>query len=313
MKNALTIMLTLLTVFWLTTSSQAQTFTGSELLCRPTDHSVTVNVVVNTALAEVYFEYGAEPGVYTAQTESISSVANEPIIVVIDGLEANTRYYYRMVYRTSGAPQYRPEGSFHTQRPPGSTFQFAITSDSHVNIMLGSSSIWQLTLTNIASDNTEFLLDLGDTFAMDNVTSESGARSAYLFQRSTTYFGRLSHSVPIFLAVGNHEQEEGWHLDDNGNPVNSQPVWGTNSRKRYFPNPIPDGFYTGNTDTYYALDGDQLHENYYAWTWGDVLFVVIDPFWYTTVKPFIGNTGGGEAEAGTGDRWEWTLGLAQFN
>ncbi|RQW04926.1 T9SS C-terminal target domain-containing protein, partial [candidate division KSB1 bacterium] len=29
--------------------------------------------------------------------------------------------------------------------------------------------------------------------------------------------------------------------------------------------------------------------------------------------PFIGNTGGGEAEAGTGDRWEWTLGLAQFN
>ncbi|RPI00100.1 MAG: hypothetical protein EHM72_10220 [Calditrichaeota bacterium] len=61
------------------------------------------------------------------------------------------------------------------------------------------------------------------------------------------------------------------------------------------------------------MNGDQLHENYYAWTWGDALFVVIDPFWYTMTKPFVGNIGGGEPEAGTGDRWDWTLGQTQYN
>ncbi|MCP5113208.1 MAG: hypothetical protein GY953_20445, partial [bacterium] len=28
-----------------------------------------------------------------------------------------------------------------------------------------------------------------------------------------------------------------------------------------------------------------LRENYYAWGWGDALFVVLDPYWYTTTNP----------------------------
>lgn len=290
-------------------------FTGPELLARPTDNSITVNVVTDAAL-QLYFEYGTESGVYTDQTDLVTSIANEPVNVVINGLQANTRYYYRMVYSNDGGSLWieRAEHSFHTQRPSGSTFTFTILTDSHINIMLGNQTVYQQTLNNVASDNPDLHLDLGDTFAMDNVTSESGARSAYLFQRASNFFGRISPSAPIFIAIGNHEEEEGWHLDDNGNPVNSQPVWGTNARKRYFPNPIPDGFYSGNAETYYALDGDQLHEDYFAWTWGDVLFVVIDPFWYTISKPFTGNTGGGEnSDAGTGDRWDWTLGQMQFN
>jgi hypothetical protein len=120
--------------------------------------------------------------------------------------------------------------------------------------------------------------------------------------------------VSIFVVPGNHEQEEGWHLDDTGDPATSQPVIGTNARKKFYPNPVPDTFYSGNQDTYPYLDGDQLHENYYAWTWGDALFVVIDPFWYTTVKPYTGNMGGGESsDTGSGDRWDWTLGEDQFN
>jgi hypothetical protein len=113
------------------------------------------------------------------------------------------------------------------------------------------------------------------------------------------------------LAIGNHEQEEGWHISD---PVGSVAVWCRNERKRYFPNPVPDAFYSGNTETYAALDGDQLHEDYYAWNWGDALFIVLDPFWYTTTKPYTGNTGGGEtSDTGSGDRWDWTLGTNQYN
>jgi hypothetical protein len=148
---------------------------------------------------------------------------------------------------------------------------------------------------------------------MDNVTTQSGANSAYLAAR--TNFGLIGHSSPVFLALGNHEQEEGWHLDDTGNIATSKPVLGANARKRYYlnPNPIRDPFYSGNVDQVAAVSGDHLLDDYYAWEWGDALFVVIDPYWYTMRKPFTGNLGGGEgSDPGSGDRWDWTLGWTQY-
>jgi 3',5'-cyclic AMP phosphodiesterase CpdA len=284
--------------------------TGPELLARPTDHSITLNVVTPTGL-EAYVEYGTTSGSYPNTTATVSKGAGEPIVIVIDGLSANTKYYYRLVYSTNGGSTWveRGEHTFQTQRPAGSTFKFDVTSDSHVNILLGNAATWTQTLTNVATDNPDYLIDLGDTFAMDGVSSQATALSNYLFQRDSSFFGRVSHSASIFIVPGNHEQQEGWHLADAVGPL---PVWATNAQKRYFPNPVPNDFYTGNTDTYYALDGDQLHEDYYAWTWGDALFVAIDPFWYTIAKPFVGNTGGGEPGSSDGDRWHWTLGDTQY-
>ena len=149
---------------------------------------------------------------------------------------------------------------------------------------------------------------------MDNVTTQAQANSNYLNLRS--YFGLISPSVPIFLALGNHEQEEGWHLNDTANPATSPPVMSANARNQYYLNPDPllDSFYTGNTDiTTSAISGDHAIRDYYAWQWGDALFVVIDPYWYTTSKPYVGNAGGGEAsDPGSGDRWDWTLGWTQY-
>ena len=124
--------------------------------------------------------------------------------------------------------------------------------------------------------------------------------------------------MPIFLALGNHEQEEGWHLTDTGNIATSPPVMSTNARNQFYLNPDPllDPFYTGNADTIMsAISGDQTIEDYYAWQWGDALFVVIDPYWYTTTKPYIGNIGGGETSqwVPAGDRWDWTLGATQYS
>jgi hypothetical protein len=290
----------------------AQTFTGPELLARPTNNSVTVHVV-NTSALQVYFDYGTAPGSYAGQTGTSSAAANEPIKAVINGLQPNTKYYYRMAYSTNGGTtwSYGSEHSFYTQRAQGSTFTFTVTSDSHVNVMLGDPATWQTTLANVAADHPDFHIDCGDTFNLDSITTAQGARDGYLFQRSSTYFGGISHSIPIFLAIGNHEQEEGWHISD---PAGAVAVWCRNARKRYFPNPVPDSFYSGNTDTYSGLDDDDLHEDYYAWNWGDALFIVLDPFWYTTTKPFAGNTGGGESsDTGDGDRWHWTLGDTQYN
>ena len=287
------------------------TFTAEELLGRPTDTSVTINIVPASTI-EYHYQYGTAPGDYDFQTATVTATGGQPHEITISGLAANTKYYYRMRYHLPGETDWveRTEHSFRTQRDEGSTFVFDVTSDSHVNIMLGSRTTWAQTLTRVAADQPDFLIDLGDTFAMDNVSTAADADAAYLFQRSSDQLGAVSHSVPIFLAPGNHEQQEAWHLSDTGSP----PVIGTNAQKKFFLNPVPDAFYSGNTDnSTTALDGDHLKEDYYAWTWGDALFVVIDPFWYTEFKPFAGNTGGGEPGTSDGDRWHWTLGQQQYN
>ena len=204
----------------------------------------------------------------------------------------------------------RAEHSFWTQRASGSSFSFDVTSDSHVNIMLGSATTWTSTMNNIAADHPDFLIDLGDTFAMDNVTTLAGADAAYLYQRD--FFDLAGHSAGIYLAPGNHEQTEGWHLDDTTNVTLTPPAMSINMMKKYYLNPVPGAFYSGNTETFDFIDGDGLLEDYYSWEWGDALFMVIDPYWYTTSKPYTGNTGGGEPEAGSGDRWAWSLGQDQF-
>jgi len=62
----------------------------------------------------------------------------------------------------------------------------------------------------------------------------------------------------------------------------------------YFPNPFPDSFYSGNSN---AENFVGLRENYYSWQWGNALFIVLDPYWYTQTKP----------------DWGWTLGEDQYN
>ena len=314
-------------------SAQGQvSFPGPELLGRPTEQSVTVNVVANAAI-QAYFEYGTQSGGenQTSATSGspaspLSAPANLPLVAVISGLAPDTQYYYYMVYRQSVTSSWitRPEHSFHTARSPGDTFTFTVTSDSHINIEFGNAALFQQTLKNIAGESPDFHLDLGDTFAMDdgciqpctNVTTQAQANSSYLNIR-TNYFSLISPSVPIFLALGNHEQEEGWHMEDTGFAV-EPPIMSANARNEYFLNPDPllSSFYTGNTDTSYAgitSSSDHTIQDYYAWTWGDALFVVIDPYWYSTTKPYVGNEGGGESSTpGSGNRWDWTLGLAQY-
>ncbi len=288
-------------------------FTGSEMLGRPEKTSITVKIVPNSTIV-YHYQYGLASGTYTGQTADFTAASEQPSEIVINGLSPNTRYFYRMQYHVTGESDWvdRAEHSFWTQRAEDSSFTFTVTSDSHVNIMLGNAATWTNTLNNVVTDHPDFEIDLGDTFAMDDVTTSAGAETAYKYQLQ--FFNLVSASSPIFLAAGNHEEQEGWHLDDTGDPVTSKPVLGTNAQKKYYLNPVQDSFYSGDTSTYAPLGGDGLREDYYAWTWGDALFVVIDPYWFTNTKPFIGNTGGGEtSDTGSGDRWDWTLGLDQFN
>jgi hypothetical protein len=285
------------------------TFVAEELLGRPTDHSVTINAMSLLTL-EAYVDYGWRPDRLTSHTPTDSYPGEIPIEITLDGLAPNTTYYYRLRFRTPGAPTYEagPLGHFHTQRPPGSSFQFTVQSDSHIWEVARQgtdAALYNETLRNVTLDDPDFHIDLGDTlFAEDytggDVLDFEDAATRLLAQRP--FLHPLCRSAPLFLVLGNHEGEQGWRLD--GTPDNVA-IWATDARKLLYPNPVPDDFYTGNEDDV-PLVGQR--EDYYAFEWGDALFVVLDPYWYTVRSPH--GAGGFPA---SGNNWDWTLGYTQYN
>ena len=294
------------------------TFSEAELLGQPTNNSMAVKVMPDAAvtLRCQYDTNSGEP--YAGTSPTVAAAAGTPSTVTMSGLTANTKYYYRVQYSSDGGSTWtsRAEHSFWTQRAAGSTFTFDITTDSHINIQLGNTGNWTNTLNKVAADAPDFLIDLGDTFAMDNGSSSVAlgdtAAAEQKYKDGLQYFNLVSANSPTFFTPGNHEQQEAWHLQ--GTLANSLPVMGKNAEKKFYLNPVPGGFYSGDTTTQAELSGDHLKQDYYAWTWGDALFVVISPYWNTTTKPYTTSTGGGETDAtGSDDRWDWTLGQAQFN
>lgn len=280
-------------------SSYAQKLRHAELLGRPTDKSITVQAFFDEA-AEVCVQYGTTKSTYPNQTTWQSFPAGEPAEILVSGLQANTRYYYRMCYRVPNTTTVttRPEYSFQTQRPKGSAFTFVIQADPHVDEQ-SDTAIYSLCLKNQLADNPDFMIDLGDILMSDKLKNAAGklnhdtviARSHLM----RTFYETACHSMPLFFTLGNHEGEAGWNLN---NTTENVAIWGTVERKKYFPNPAPDNFYTGDT-TNNSFVGQR--ENYYSWTWGDALFIVLDPYWYTTTKPDSLNG------------WRWSLGKTQYN
>ncbi len=287
------------------------TFLGRELLGCPTDHGVKVNAHSLLDL-EMFVEYGTTPGVYTHQTPVVARPGGTPYEVTLDSLASNTCYYYRLRYRQPDESEFNsgPQHSFRTQRDVDDTFVFAVQADSEIHDSIRARdgdavALYCVTLGNIAADQPDFLVDLGDTFHCESyagrdVLDFQEAVERHLDQRR--FFDLVCHSTPFFLVLGNHEGEQGWRLDGTAENV---AVWATNARKLIYPLPAPDDFYSGNET---AHPWTNLRENYYAWEWGNALFVMLDPFWYTAQKPHEWP----EGEPGTGDNWDWTLGQTQY-
>ena len=70
----------------------------SEILGRPTDNSITMNIMFDSQV-DVYFEYGTIKGNYPNSTPVSTCKPNEPVEIDMTGLQAATRYNYRTRYR----------------------------------------------------------------------------------------------------------------------------------------------------------------------------------------------------------------------
>ena len=241
-------------------------FQCTELLAFPTDTSIQIHLIPRRDM-ELTVRYGE--GRLDQSTSPVSVRAGEPHIFRIENLKPDTEYIYRIegeVHR------------FHTARPAGKSFTFAVQADPHLDEN-SNLTVYSNTLNSIAAARPDFLIDLGDTSMVDKLPEKNNESITLRNLLMRNWFGQIAHSVPLFMALGNHDGEAGW-LFSGGNQ--SEAARAEIIRKRFYP---------------VAQDGN----TYYSWTWGDALFVVIDPYRCTTQKP-------GKKT----DGWGFTLGETQY-
>jgi len=236
-------------------------------LCRPGAESVTASVLAWEAM-DAFITYGDG-----LKTEAVKLEPGVPQSLVMGGLKPDTSYNYQLTYRRAGAEATQDAvRSFHTQRKVASSFSFVMQADSHLDNNTDV-RVYQQTLANMLADKPDFMIDLGDTTMVDKFGKfYTRSESQYLGQRY--YMGRIAHSVPIFMVLGNHDGERGDQLEMSN--------WSLARRHKFFPNPT---------------DGNDKH-SYYSFDWGNALFVALDPFWATMKR--------GE------DNWSATLGETQY-
>lgn len=284
------------------------TFNGNVVLGSPTSSAIKANVYSPDKSGHITLIYGKTPGVYAGQTPIAALTAGNGTELAVNGLDANTRYYYRLYYQSSSnnGSGLSDEFSFQTARAPGSSFTFTIQGDSHPERDRSefNAELYRRTLQTAAADKPDFHIAIGDDFSVDTLNpttiSQALVRERYTIQRP--YFSLIGHSAPLFLVNGNHEQAARYLLD--GTP-NNLAVWGQNARNSLYAQPEPGDFYSGNGE---AVPFIGLLRNRFAWTWGDALFVVLDPYWSSPVC--VDNRFDGSTKRN--NLWDITHGDAQY-
>ena len=253
------------------TSMTSQPFPGNVLLWQPTADSITLSLLAPAA-AELFIQYGKNPNQYDLQTGVSSLQKDQPLDIKITGLSKDTQYYYRICYKNATDTSFNAgtEGAFITQRPPGESFVFTVDADPHFDSGTDPAKV-KLAFQNILNEHPDFDIDLGDTFMSEKLAPKSYDETAAIYQDRRNFYGVFGGSVPLYMVLGNHD---------------ALTPWDNQARDVYYPNPTADSFYSGG-------------RNYYSWEWGGSLFVVLDPFSFTTAKGAAG--------------WDWTLGKVQYD
>ena len=302
----------------------------STLVGSPTDRTAVISVLTARA-AQGRIEYGASASDLTKKTEPFALDAGVPMHIDIAGLTPNTRYVYRVSLRAAGDTEWRLQasgtgGSFRTARPPGQNFSFTVQGDSHPERLgrMYDPDLYVRALTNVAADTPDFHFMMGDDFSIErlieqNNKSQSAVNAVYASQRS--FLGIVGKSTPLMLVNGNHEQAAKYLLDGT---ASNFAVFAGKARTTYFPLPAPGAIYTGNST---PVEYVGLLRDFYAWEWGDALFVVIDPYWHSPLA--VDNEAGAKGPArneegdparegrrgggrGQRDLWQITLGDEQY-
>lgn len=301
----------------------------SEAIFRPTPAGATLHWIAKHPLdARVSWGHRADDLEHSRVVQSLG-----PTEFVLDSLAPAREAYYRLEVRPAGEGEYRarPVRPFQTGRRPEESFRVGLIADSHLHVLNrteGARVNMESTIRRCLEDDLDFVIFLGDEagvhFYGDTAATidQEKARARWQFWRLC--YAPLLEAIPSFVVIGNHEGEAGFceRLLINGAPLYLQ-RWGTNARKQYVLNPLPTTYPEGGENagwterplpgappTATSLNRSPL-QNYFAWTWGSALFVVLDVHRYTVGR----SAGGGKTVSGqeVDIRVEdWTLGEEQL-
>jgi hypothetical protein len=288
-----------------TTSDAGYELLGAPLSFNPTMHGFGLNAVVaNGDPATLRARIRAQ-GTTAWGDSAVPQVRGTDIAEwVFEGLAPGVRYEYDIVTAGDGGNTLLYwntllySGSVVTQRQAGDPFTFALITDSHIGA--------DLTFTNQGDPNTlkavsaevgvaspDFLVHLGDMldfheFGFNVPPPDSSiTRMAYLNYRALLgdALGHTTH----FATIGNWEGE-------NGNYTSDEIARSMQQRWLYVPGPTPATY----------PESGSPNQDYYAFTWGDALFIVLNVMSYTPTEHLLSSTNSGLPD-------DWTLGTAQFN
>jgi hypothetical protein len=269
-------------------------FAGTIILGRATDRAITASLQ-SARTVEIWLEYGTQSGIYPLTSAHVSLQSGVPANLELQGLQADTRYVYRVRTAADSGSGVEPpaEHAFRTQRSRGSTFSFTVDADPHWGEANFDSSVYAAAMTSIRADAPDFLIDLGDNFMTEKRAPASYAVVDGIVSGLRPFWALAGPSVPLYLVIGNHEGEQGWSLSGT---AENRALWAVRARQAYYPNPVPGAFYSGSMTAEPFIG---VRDGHYAWEWGDALFVVLDPYWYTMANPGA-------------DYWNFTLGSEQY-
>lgn len=286
----------------------------SVVLGRAGDKSITANLFAREKL-EALIEYGTEPGKYDRKTNPLTLNGGQPVELAITDLRPGTRYYYRLSSRKPGDAQFkhRSECQFQTQRAPGDTFTFCVQGDSHPERpQMSEPNLYARTILRAAADKPDLYFCMGDDFSVDKVRTVNAASLAapYLLQRP--FLSLIAQCASLYLVNGNHEQASLYNYNRN-DELHEVAVGVQTARNNFFPMPATESIYTGDTKHF---DGIGLLRDYYSWTWGAALFVVLDNYWHSPVQVDSGFKGGANGknrdDKKNRDWWGITIGDEQY-
>lgn len=276
----------------------AHALLGAPLLFSPTSHGFGVSAVLGAGDPEslrlaVRVGGSTDWGELAAPSVRSTDVAEWSV----DGLTPSTGYDYEIVGCSAGSatPLYAAHAV--TQRPAGQPFSFALITDTHIGSDLSFSNQGDpATLSTVdaalATASPDFVVNLGDMLDYHEYgfnappPSAAVARLAYLNYRRT--LGDVTASVAHYPVLGGWDGENGCNSAEEID--RSRPV-----RLLYLPSPGPETY----------PEGGSPFRDYYAFTWGDALFVVLNVYTYTPTCHLLNDN------PGLPD--DWTLGQEQLD
>ena len=275
---------------------------GAPLIFAPTASTFGLNVVVSNGDPSELRARVRAPG---AETWTEAAAPDVPAADIaqweIGGLDAGTLYEYEIVAAQNEAGRPLFSGTAMTQREPGKRFAFAMLTDPHiaprdpVPTDLQTNSSPEETLLQVARDirvgHPDFMINGGDMLDFHqfgfNLPPPDGSWTRLGYLNYRRLLGNTLGEAAHYAVIGNWDGENGCYTAEEIDRSRTQ-------RLLYLPGPEPSTY----------PEGGSAYEDYYAFTWGDALFVVLNVMSYTTTWHLL------SGDPGVPD--DWTLGSAQL-